>query len=63
MSDVQQDRILANPFCLQSPGFLNTFKATNSQAHSQLYVAKINSLGGRMTELLSFLIIFLSASW
>lgn len=66
MSDVQQDRILANPFCLHSPGFLNTYKATNhghsSQAHSQLYVAKANSLGRRMTELLSFLITLLSAS-
>lgn len=58
MSDGPQDRISANPFCLHRPGHLNTYKATNhghsSQAHSQLYVAKTNSLGRRMTALLSF---------
>ena len=60
MSDGPRDRILANPFCLHRPGLLNTYKATNhghsSQAHSQLYVAKANSLGRRMTALLSFLL-------
>lgn len=55
MSDVQQDRILANPFCL------HTNQGHSSQGHSQLYVAKDNSLGRRMTELPSFLITLLSA--
>lgn len=57
MSDVQQDRILANPFCL------HTNQGHSSQGHSQLYVAKDNSLGRRMTELPSFLITLLSAPW
>lgn len=55
MSDVQQGRILANPFSL------HTNQGHSAQDHSQVYVAKANSLGRRMTEFPSFLITLLSA--